>query len=69
MPLTGYATDNNQNEKYDAHATCQVYIFFSIDESEARKIYVIYYLSKMQTIHFALDRTHFQGPSGYFPLI
>ena len=22
--LTGYATDNNQNEKYDAHATCQV---------------------------------------------
>jgi hypothetical protein len=37
MPLTGYATDNIQNEKYNAHTTCLVYIFFSIDGSEARK--------------------------------
>jgi hypothetical protein len=47
--------------KYDTHATYPIYIFFSIDSSEAREKYVEYYLSNMQTINYVLDRTHFQG--------
>jgi hypothetical protein len=44
--------------KCDTHATCVVnlYFFFSIDSSEARKNM---YMPDMQTINYALDRTHF----------
>jgi hypothetical protein len=41
--LTGYATDNNQNEKYDAHATCLVYIFSRSRDQKLKNIcYILY---------------------------
>jgi hypothetical protein len=43
------------------HITFSFNDFFNIS-SEARKQYDAYCLSNMQTIHYALDRTHFQGP-------
>ena len=58
------ATDNNQNGDLSSTIhilTCPIYIFFSIDSSEAREKYVEYYLSNMRTINYVLDRTHFQG--------
>jgi hypothetical protein len=50
------------------HAAClEYFIFFSIDSSEARKQYDEYFLSIMQTITYAHDRTHFQGTEWIVP--
>ena len=67
-PFTGYSTDNNQNEDLSStiHMLPVFYFFFSIDSSKARKK-IEYYLSNMQTINFALDRTHFQCPGWVVP--
>ena len=48
-------------------ASLEYLIFFSIDSSEARKQYDAHCLSIMQTITYALDRTHFQGTGWIVP--
>jgi hypothetical protein len=35
--LTGYATDNNQNEKCDSHVTCLVYMFSRSTDQKLEK--------------------------------
>ena len=49
------------NPIYWRYAAClEYFVFFSIDTSEARKQYDEHFLSIMQTITYAHDRTHFQ---------
>ena len=50
------------------YAAClEYFILFSIDSSEARKQYDEYFLSIMQTITYAHDRTHLQGTGWIVP--
>ena len=61
--LTGYATDNNQNEKYDAHATCLVYIFSRSRDQKLEK-YMLYIICKPYILN--LTERIFKVPVGIF---
>ena len=65
MKLT---TTKNVDLSSTIHILPVRYIFFSWSTVQKQEITnVEYYLSKMQTIHVALDRTHFQIPDRVFP--